>query len=104
MGGPGARGGFGEKEGVQAYVAKKQDIFLAQMSLDVKKAEVVKLEEKANRREEALRQSQQLLAEDFKRFEDLLSSNDQKAHRALKNAEEVTKKKQEKQQRIKQLK
>ena len=42
---------------------------LVQMSLDVKKAEILKLDEKARMKEEALRKSQQMLGEDVDRFD-----------------------------------
>jgi hypothetical protein len=89
---------------VADFVAKKREMFLVQMSLDVKKAEIVKLDEKAKQKDEALKKSQQLLDEDVSRFDAFLSANDQKAHKAMKNAEDMTKKKQDKMLRIKQLK
>merc|ERR1712217_424364 len=80
-----------EKENVSDFVAKKREMFLVQMSLDVKKAEILKLDEKAKQKEEALKKSQQMLDEDVTRFDQFLQSNDQKAHKAMKNAEEKTK-------------
>merc|ERR1711959_204944 len=93
-----------EKEKVADFVEKKRDMFLIQMSLDVKKAEILKLDEKAKQKDEALKKSQQMLDEDVLRFDAFLQNNDQKAHQAMKNAEEQTKLKQEKLQRIKHLK
>mmetsp|Transcript_1361 Transcript_1361/g.2407 ORF Transcript_1361/g.2407 Transcript_1361/m.2407 type:complete len:565 (-) Transcript_1361:80-1774(-) len=93
-----------EKENVSDFVAKKREMFLVQMSLDVKKAEILKLDEKAKQKEEALKKSQQMLDDDVTRFDNFLQNNDQKAHKAMKDAEEETKKKQDRLQRIKQLK
>jgi len=93
-----------EKENVSDFVAKKREMFLVQMSLDVKKAEILKLDEKAKQKEEALKKSQQMLEEDATRFDAFLQNNDQKAHKAMKNAEDMTKKKQDRMQKIKQLK
>merc|ERR1719327_113410 len=93
-----------EKEKVADFVEKKRDMFLIQMSLDVKKAEIKKLDEKAKQKDEALKKSQQMLDEDVARFDAFLQNNDQKAHKAMKDAEEETKKKQDRLQRIKQLK
>lgn len=93
-----------EKENVSDFVAKKREMFLVQMSLDVKKAEILKLDEKAKQKEEALKRSQQMLDEDITRFDAFLQNNDQKAHKAMKNAEDMSKKKQDRMQRIKQLK
>merc|ERR1711948_135447 len=90
-----------EKENVSDFVAKKREMFLVQMSLDVKKAEILKLDEKAKQKEEALKKSQQMLDEDVTRFDQFLQSNDQKAHKAMKNAEEKTKIKTDKIQKIK---
>merc|ERR1719506_3259634 len=93
-----------EKEKVADFVEKKRDMFLIQMSLDVKKAEILKLDEKAKQKDEALKKSQQMLDEDITRFDAFLQNNDHKAHQAMKNAEEETKKKQDRLQRIKHLK
>merc|ERR1719277_2556949 len=92
-----------EKENIAEFVAKKREMFLVQMSLDVKKAEILKLDERAKQKEEALKKSQSMLEEDVTRFDAFLQSIDQKAHKAMKNAEE-TKKKQDRLGRIKQLK
>jgi len=93
-----------EKENVAEFVEKKRDMFLIQMSLDVKKAEILKLDEKAKSKDEALKKSQAMLDEDLARFDAFLQNNDQKAHLAMKNAEEQTKMKQDRCQRIKHLK
>mmetsp|Transcript_65699 Transcript_65699/g.182882 ORF Transcript_65699/g.182882 Transcript_65699/m.182882 type:complete len:579 (-) Transcript_65699:193-1929(-) len=93
-----------EKENVTKFVAKKREMFLVQMSLDVKKAEILKLDEKSKQKEEALQKSQVMLDEDVTRFDAFLQSNDQKAHKAMKDAEDMTKKKQERLHRIKTLK
>jgi len=92
-----------EKEKVADFVEKKRDMFLIQMSLDVKKAEILKLDEKTKQKDEALKKSQMMLDEDVTRFDAFLQNNDHKAHQAMKHAEEETKKKQEKLTKIKQL-
>jgi len=81
-----------EKENVLDFVEKKREMFLVQMSLDVKKAEILKLVEKAVQKDDALKKSQQMLDEDVSRFDAFLQNNDQKAHKAMKDAEEETKK------------
>eukprot|EP01042_Synura_sphagnicola_P004358 gene4358-5524_t len=73
------------------------------MSLDTKREEIRKLEEKAQMKEEALQRSEQMLEEDAARFDAFLKENDKKAHDAIKRAEEETKRKQEKTQEIKRL-
>jgi len=102
--GIGGRDARRETENVADFVAKKREMFLVQMSLDVKKAEILKLDERAKQKEEALKKSQMMLEEDVTRFDAFLQSNDQKAHKAMKNAEDMTKKKQEALQKIKHLK
>lgn len=92
-----------EKESTTEFVSKKREMFLVQMSLDTKREEIRKLEEKAQMKEEALTRSEQMLEEDTMRFDAFLKENDAKAHAAIKKAEEETKKKQEKVQEIKRL-
>merc|ERR1719408_639251 len=92
-----------DKDNIADFIAKKREMFLVQMSLDVKKAEILKLDEKGRMKEEALRKSQAMLDEDVTRFDTFLQANDAKAHKAMKQAEDMTKRKQERQQRIKQL-
>merc|ERR1719183_342958 len=93
-----------DQENILDFVEKKREMFLVQMSLDVKNAENKKLIEKAAQKDDALKKSQQMLDEDVSRFDAFLQNNDQKAHKAMKDAEEETKKKQDRLQRIKHLK
>lgn len=51
-----------EKESMAEFIAKKREMFLVQMSLDTKREEIRKLEEKARMKEEALRKSEQASA------------------------------------------
>ena len=92
-----------EKENMTEFIAKKREMFLVQMSLDTKREEIRKLEEKAQMKEEALQRSEQMLEEDAMRFDAFLKENDKKAHDAIKRAEEETKRKQEKMHEIKRL-
>jgi len=92
-----------EKENMSDFIAKKRDMFLIQMSLDTKRAEIAKLEEKAQMKEDALRKSEMMLEQDAMRFDSFLKENDRKAHDALKRADLETKEKQEKVLEIKKL-
>ena len=92
-----------EKENMTDFIEKKRQMFLVQMSLDTKRAEIRKLEEQAQQREEALRNSEQMLEADAQRFESFLKKNDQQAVKAIKDAETETKLKQDKVQEIKKL-
>ena len=69
-----------EKEHMTDFIAKKREMFLVQMSLDTKREEIRKLEEKAQMKEEALKKSEQMLEEDAIRFDTFLKENDKKAH------------------------
>ncbi|CAM9386911.1 unnamed protein product [Ectocarpus sp. 12 AP-2014] len=92
-----------EKESMAEFISKKREMFLVQMSLDTKREEIRKLEEKARMKEEALRKSEQMLEEDAIRFDTFLKENDKKAHEAIKKAERETKLKTDKAQEIKKL-
>lgn len=92
-----------EKENMADFIAKKREMFLVQMSLDTKREEIRKLEEKAQLKEEALKKSELMLEEDAVRFDTFLKENDKKAHEAIKRAEKETKAKADKVQEIKKL-
>ena len=92
-----------EKENMADFIAKKREIFLVQMSLDTKRAEIRKLEERALQREEALRKSEQMLEEGALRFDAFLKENDEKVQEAIKRAEVEAKAKQDKVLDIKRL-
>jgi hypothetical protein len=92
-----------QRENISDFIAKKRDMFLIEMSLNTKQAEISKLEEKAVMKEEALRKSELMLEEDAMRFDAFLKDNDRKAHSALKAADQQTKEKQEKIVEIKKL-
>ena len=92
-----------EKENMSDFIAKKREIFLVQMSLDTKRAEIRKLEERALQREEALRKSEQMLDEDAQRFDDFLKENDERVQEAIKRAEVEAKAKQDRVNDIKRL-
>jgi len=92
-----------EKENMTDFIEKKRQMFLVQMSLDTKRAEIRKLEEQAQQREEGLRNSEHMLETDAARFEKFLKDNDQQAVQAIKNAETETKLKQDKVHEIKKL-
>ncbi|KDO16973.1 hypothetical protein SPRG_17553 [Saprolegnia parasitica CBS 223.65] len=85
------------------FIAKKREMFLVQMSLDTKREEIRKLEEKAQLKEEALKKSELMLEEDAVRFDTFLKENDKKAHEAIKKAEKETKAKADRVQEIKKL-
>merc|ERR1719456_1600318 len=92
------------KENCRMLVQKKREMFLVQMRLDVKKKEIIKLEEKARAKEEALKRSQAMLDEDITRFDTFLQANDSNALKAMKRAEECGKERTEVVQLIKKMK
>ena len=85
-----------EKENMAEFITKKREIFLMQMSLDTKRAEICKLEERALQREDALKKSEQMLEEDAVRFDAFLKENDEKVQESIKKAEVEVKLKQDK--------
>ena len=87
---------YGRGETVAEFLAKKREIFLVQMNLDTKRAEICKLEQKALQKEDALKRSEEMLEEDAIKFDAFLKENDEKVQHALKNAEAETRRKQEK--------
>eukprot|EP01006_Ploeotia_vitrea_P033676 TRINITY_DN65621_c10_g2_i3.p1 TRINITY_DN65621_c10_g2~~TRINITY_DN65621_c10_g2_i3.p1 ORF type:complete len:553 (+),score=326.43 TRINITY_DN65621_c10_g2_i3:863-2521(+) len=92
-----------DRESMAEFIAKKRDMFLIQMSLDTKREEIRKLEEKAKMKEDALRKSEEMLDEDATRFDAFLRENDRKAHEAMQRADRETKLKQEKIAELKKL-
>ncbi|PHJ22283.1 coiled-coil protein [Cystoisospora suis] len=92
-----------EKESAQACVQKKREIFLVQMAVETRKAEILKLHEKAARKEEILRAADQQLTAEMHKFDEFLRATDQRAHIAMKEADEVGRLKLEKQQQIREL-
>jgi AraC-like DNA-binding protein len=92
-----------KKESLPDFIAKKKELFLLQMSLNIKREEIEKLDEKTRLKEETLRKSEKILEEDALRFDVFLKENDKKAQEAWREAEKETKKKMEKIQDIKKL-
>ncbi len=92
-----------EKESLPDFIAKKKELFLLQLSLNIKKEEIEQLDDKIRLKEEALQKSEKMLEEDALRFDVFLKENDKKAQEAWREAEKETKKKMEKIQEIKRL-
>lgn len=78
---------FKVKENMKEFISNKKEIFMIQMSLDIKKAEISKLEESINSREKELEQAERLLEEDAVRFDAFLKENDKNAHEAMRQGE-----------------
>lgn len=79
-------------------------MFLVELQMNVSKAEISKLDDKMQSKEQAIAQSEAMLDDDIAKFDAFLQANDAKAHEAVRFAEEMTQKKQEKQQKIRALK
>eukprot|EP00698_Gefionella_okellyi_P019192 TRINITY_DN5850_c0_g2_i1.p1 TRINITY_DN5850_c0_g2~~TRINITY_DN5850_c0_g2_i1.p1 ORF type:complete len:569 (-),score=170.89 TRINITY_DN5850_c0_g2_i1:95-1738(-) len=101
---PSTNGRRREKENLTDFINKKREMFLVQMSIDIKRDEIRKLEEKAKKREDILTESEKMLEADSQRFEKFLKESDDRAMKAMKKAESETKAKTEKMQEIKRLK
>lgn len=92
-----------QKESLPDFIAKKRELFLLQMSLNIKKEEIDKLDAKAKYMDETIQKSEKILEEDALRFDTFLKENDKKAQEACREAEKETKRKMEKIQEIKKL-
>lgn len=103
IGKPSVGGRRRPQEAMPDFVAKKREMFLMQMSLNTKKEEIKKMEDKAQMKDEALERSEKMLEEDATRFDDFLKKNDQEAHKAFKAADREIKDKQEKIAELKKL-
>lgn len=92
-----------DKESLSDFISKKREMFLLEMSLGFKKDEIKKLDEEIRLKNEALRESEEALDNDARRFDVFLKENDGKAQEATRLAEKETKRKMEKIQEIKKL-
>lgn len=85
-----------KRESVSDLIAKKREIFLVQIGLDIKLDEIAKLRDRAMQRDQALGKAEKLLDHDIKRFDDFLKEDAAKLQEALIHADTQTKAKQEK--------
>jgi hypothetical protein len=93
-----------EAETLSEFIDKKREMFLVQMSLDIKREETSKLEATAAADEEGLRKAEVMLEEDAIRFDAFLKQTDASAHEALKEAEAMARVKADKLHELKKLK
>jgi hypothetical protein len=92
-----------DKETMSEFIAKKREMFLVQMSLNTKHEEIARLDQRAHARDLALKESEEMLQNDEKRFEDFINENDKRANHAMIRADREVKAKQERLQEIKRL-
>jgi len=92
-----------DKELMSDFIAKKREMFLVQMSLNTKREEIYKLEQRAAARDMALAESEQMLDHDRERFENFITENDSRAMDAIKRAEVETAARNERVAEIKKL-
>ncbi|KAL8452944.1 hypothetical protein Emed_001110 [Eimeria media] len=69
--------------GTKELVERTREAFLLQMAVDTRKAEILKLHDKAARKTEYLRRAESLLAKDAQKFDEFLRSSDAAAHDAI---------------------
>mmetsp|Transcript_43339 Transcript_43339/g.92792 ORF Transcript_43339/g.92792 Transcript_43339/m.92792 type:complete len:610 (-) Transcript_43339:88-1917(-) len=93
-----------DRGATQHYVAKKHELFFVQMNLDAKKEEIQRLDQRASRREEAVKRSMKQLEEDHQRMQAFIDSNSVRASNVLQAAQEMTQKKNNKLATKRQLK
>ncbi|BDA40395.1 Cilia- and flagella-associated protein 100 [Coccomyxa sp. Obi] len=97
-----------ELENMARFIAKKREIFLVQMALNIKSAEMRRLGERARQArphsyEAALSQAEATLLEDGAAFDRFLKESDEKVQQAMRRADTETKAKQEKVTELKKL-
>eukprot|EP01051_Picozoa_sp_SAG22_P011380 SAG22_NODE_1087_length_5605_cov_7.128224_2_plen_564_part_00 len=73
------------------FIAKKREMFLVQMSLNTKREEISKLEQKAQARDIALKESETMLEMDSQRFEVFIRENDDKTMAAQEESRQAAK-------------
>jgi hypothetical protein len=93
----------GRREPVHVFIQRKKDIFLVQMSLEAKRAEIKALEERAAVRAAQLDKAEALLEADSRRFDAFLKDNDLHAVEAIKKADAETRARIERQLEIRKL-
>ena len=81
---------------MRELIAKKREIFLVQVGLDVKVEEIAKLKERAVQRDAALSKAEKMLEDDTKRFDAFLKENAAQLQEAVAFADTQTMAKQEK--------
>ena len=79
-----------------AFLSKKREIFLTQLSIDAKQAEVAKLQSGSAQRDAALYKGEKMLEEDAARLEEFLLENQEKLLEAVSRADSEARAKQEK--------
>lgn len=88
------------KESLSDYLAKKREIFLLQLSINIKQGEMKKLDDKAKAKEEALNNSEKLLEHDTQKFDQFLKDNEKKTQDSIRLAESVAAIRMEKDQHL----
>lgn len=92
-----------QKESKADYVDKMRQLFLLQISINLKRTEIDKLDKRSQLKAEAMLESELALKGDADEFEAFLQENDNKAQEAVRANERQTKMKMEKIQQIKRL-
>ncbi|MES1907523.1 MAG: hypothetical protein MHM6MM_000628 [Cercozoa sp. M6MM] len=92
-----------ESESISEMIKKKRDMFLMQMSLNIKHEEMRKLEAAALEKEAALTRAEKLLEEDAVKFDAFLKENDKLAHDSIQRHEKASMEKQEATNELKKL-
>ncbi|KAJ3346336.1 Coiled-coil domain-containing protein 38 [Kappamyces sp. JEL0680] len=72
------------KENLQDFIAKKREMFLVHYALGVKRDEMRKLEEVAQKEEQKLLDDEKALEEDAAKFDAFLKENDKNSVEAIK--------------------
>ncbi|CDJ28388.1 uncharacterized protein EMH_0001160 [Eimeria mitis] len=92
-----------KRGGTRALVEKTREAFLLQMAIDTRKAEILKLHDRAAEKSEAVRKAESMLTRDAQKFDEFLRSSDAAAHEAIRKADEAARVSQEKATAVRQL-
>lgn len=78
------------KESLTDYLAKKREIFLLQLSINIKQEEMKTLDDKLKAKEDVLRNGEKLLEQDTEKFDTFLKENDKKTKDSILLADNET--------------
>ncbi|KAL0246006.1 hypothetical protein GEMRC1_007222 [Eukaryota sp. GEM-RC1] len=93
----------GERESLSSFIDKKREMFFANLSLQSKKMEAIKLEKELKDRESHIVSENDKLKRQANELESMMQENDRKAVEAIKLASDEGKRKSEKIQELKRL-
>jgi len=92
-----------KKENISTFLRQKKEMFLVEMSNNIVKEEIEKIQEKTHAKEEAVERSAKLLEDDHQTFMTHVEKNKEDTDQAIKRAEHEAGKKRDKENEIKKM-